>query len=113
MAGRLTRGDIILVSAPGEYGKPRPAIVVQSAFMADLIDSVIVCPLTTTVVSAPEIRPTIVPDPVNGLREPSQAMVDKIMAVHVRRIGREIGHLAPLDMANVRRAMAFVLGILE
>jgi mRNA interferase MazF len=108
----LIRGDVILVSAPGEFGKPRPAVVVQSNFLAGAIESVIVCPLTSTMSPTPRIRPTILPDPENGLRQPSQAMADKIMAVHVRRLGK-IGHLAPSDMAKLNRAVEFVLGFLD
>ncbi|MGA9549823.1 MAG: type II toxin-antitoxin system PemK/MazF family toxin, partial [Rhodomicrobium sp.] len=26
----MKRGDIVIVSAPGDYGKPRPAVVIQS-----------------------------------------------------------------------------------
>jgi mRNA interferase MazF len=81
--------------------------------MTEPIESVIVCPLTSMMSPTPRIRPTILPDLENGLRQPSQAMADKIMAVHVRRLGREIGHLAPTDMAKVSRAVAFVLGLLE
>ena len=45
----MRRGDVVLVVLPGDYGKPRPAITVQS----DLLNtedpaSYLVCPLTTT-----------------------------------------------------------------
>ena len=26
----MRRGDIVVVAAPGDYGKPRPAVVVQA-----------------------------------------------------------------------------------
>jgi len=109
----LIRGTVILIAAPGDFGKPRPAVVVQSNFVTGTIESVIVCPLTSMMSATPRIRPTILPDLGNGLRQPSQAMTDKIIALHVRRIGREIGHLAASDIASVDRAMAFVLGLLD
>ena len=30
MASAVKRGDIVTVSAPRDYGKPRPAVVIQS-----------------------------------------------------------------------------------
>ena len=26
----MKRGDVVIVSAPGDFGKPRPAVVIQS-----------------------------------------------------------------------------------
>ena len=43
----MKRGDLITVAVSGDYGKPRPALVIQSDFLADT-DSVLVCLLTTT-----------------------------------------------------------------
>lgn len=41
----MQRGDIVTVSLPRDYGKPRPALVVQSDLLQEL-DSVLVCPIT-------------------------------------------------------------------
>ena len=46
----MKQGDIIAVSLPGDYGKPRPAVVVQSDDFAHL-HSVTVLPLTSNVLS--------------------------------------------------------------
>jgi mRNA interferase MazF len=35
----MRRGDVVTVAASGDYGKPRPAVIVQS----DTFPSVIVC----------------------------------------------------------------------
>lgn len=40
------RGDLVTVFLPGDHGKPRPALVVQSDLLADL-DSVVLCPITS------------------------------------------------------------------
>jgi hypothetical protein len=48
MAGALMRrGHFVVVATSGDYGKPRPALVVQSELFAEL-PSVVICPLTTT-----------------------------------------------------------------
>jgi mRNA interferase MazF len=39
----MDRGSVVLVSAKGEYGKTRPAVVVQSSRMESIVESVTVC----------------------------------------------------------------------
>jgi mRNA interferase MazF len=39
------RGDLVTVSLPGDYGKPRTALVIQSDLLNEL-DSVVFCPVT-------------------------------------------------------------------
>lgn len=92
-----------------EYGKPRPALVVQS----DLFDehpSVTLLPLTTDLRPTPLFRIDIEPRRENGLREPSQIMVDKVQTVSRGKIGRRIGGLTDDEMLAVDRALALFLG---
>jgi mRNA interferase MazF len=43
MAEILKRGDIVVVAAPGDYGKPRPAVVVQADALTEAgLQSVVV-----------------------------------------------------------------------
>ena len=54
----MKRGDLVTVAVSGDYGKPRPALVVQAdAF--DLHPSVIVLPLTSELHDAPLFRVTV------------------------------------------------------
>lgn len=110
MAGRLTHGDVIVVSPPGEYGKPRPAVIVQSE-ITEVLTSVIVCPLSTSLVDSGPLRPLIEPARENELRETSQVMVDKITAVHLRRTGGRIGRITTADMRVIDASLAAVLGL--
>lgn len=106
----MMRGDVVVVALSGDLGKPRPAVVVQS----DLFNStatVVVLPITSTLVDAPLIRHPVAPDPRNGLRVVSQVMVDKPSSVRRERIGQTIGRLAEADMTVVNRLMALVLGL--
>ena len=43
----MLRGEVVIVSAQGDYGKPRPAVVVQNSRLLDQLDSVTVCFLTS------------------------------------------------------------------
>ncbi len=76
----MKRGDLITVALSGDYGKPRPALVIQSDFLSET-DSILVCLLTSTIRAAPLYRLSLPHGDRTGLREPSQVMVDKIMAI--------------------------------
>jgi mRNA interferase MazF len=106
----MNRGDLVTATLPGDFGKPRPALIIQAdAF--DHLSSVTVLPLTTFVLDAPSFRVAIAPSTGNGLREPSQVMVDKAYTLHRRKIGYVIGRLADADMLAVNRALALFFGL--
>ena len=101
------------VAATGDFGKPRPAVIVQTDAFPERHASVIVCQLTSDLVDAPAFRVTVDPSAQNGLRVRSQVMADKPVTVRRTRIGRHIGHLAPDDMAQLNTALAFVMGLAD
>jgi mRNA interferase MazF len=72
----VKRGDFVLAVVHGDYGKPRPAVVVESDLFNPTHASLLVCLLTTDLIDAPLFRLTIAPSAANGLREMSQIMVD-------------------------------------
>ena len=109
----MQRGDVVTVAAAGDYGKPRPAVVVQTdAFPANHA-SVVVCQLTSELADAPDFRITVEPKPENGLRLISQVMADKPVTVRRERIGQKIGRLGNQDMARLGIALAFVFGLAD
>jgi mRNA interferase MazF len=87
----VKRGDIVLVVAPGDYGKPRPAVIVQSDLYNATHASLLVCLLTTEIIKAPLFRLSLRPTPENGLRDISQIMVDKLLAIPRSRVDDVIG----------------------
>ncbi len=107
----ISRGDVVIVAAPGDYGKPRPAVIVQSDAFPLSHASVVVCQLTTELAEAPDFRVTIEPDPATGLRARSQIMADKPVTVRRERIGRRIGRLTSADIGRLNAALAFVMGL--
>ena len=108
----MKRGDIVTVAMAGDYGKPRPAVVVQSDWLEET-ESVLVCLLTTTARDAPLYRLSIQPTAQTGLREPSQIMVDKIMAVRRERCGSVIGRIGEAETLALGRLLALVIGIAD
>lgn len=109
----MRRGDIVAVAVSGDYGKPRPAVVVQSDALTSEHASVIVCQMTSYIEEATAFRVTVEPGPNNGLRIRSQIMVDKPVTIRRERIGTEIGRLATTDMARLNTALAFVMGLAD
>jgi len=107
----VKRGEVVTVVLPGDYGKPRPAVVVQSDLFNDTHASVTVAPVTSTLVNAPLFRLVVEPSTRNGLRVLSQVMVDKLTTVRRERIGGTVGELEPDTLTRVNRALALWLGV--
>jgi mRNA interferase MazF len=106
----VRRGDLVTVAMPGAFGKPRPALVIQSDQFAHT-GTVTVLLLSGTLVDAPLIRPTVQPTPRNGLVKPSQIQIDKAMSVKRDKIGPPIGRLDDEIMLAVTRSLALFLGL--
>lgn len=106
----MKRGDIVIVAVKGEYGKPRPAVIVQADEIED-IDTVLVCLFTSNREQVRSFRYLVEPSPENGLRAPSSIMVDKITIVLRNKIESPVGRLSPAEMADVDLRLALVLGL--
>ena len=105
----MRRGDLVTIAFPGIYGKPRPALIIQS----DLFDehpSMTVLPVTSELRDTPLFRITVEPADVNGLRKRSQVMVDKAQTVPREKVGETFGRLDDTTMLSVTRALAVFLG---
>ena len=104
------RGGLITVALQGDYGKPRPAVVIQS----DLFDehpSVTLLPLTSDLRDTPLFRITIDPSAENGLRQRSQIMIDKIQTVPRAKVGPSLGRLSDDEQIAVNRSLMLFLGL--
>ena len=109
----MKRGDVVTVAAAGDYGKPRPAVVVQTDALPLTHASVIVCQMTSELVDADDFRVSIEPTEKNGLRVPSQVMADKPVTIRRERIGRQLGRLDEQDIARLNIALAFTMGLAD
>ena len=106
----MRRGDLVTIAMQGDFGKPRPALVVQAdAFNAH--PSVTVLPVSSALVAAPLLRITLQPSVGNGLQKPSQVMVDKALTVKREKLGPAFGHVEADTMLEVERCLAVFLGI--
>ena len=105
----IRRGDVVTVAIPGDFGKPRPALVIQSDRF-DTTATVTVLLVSSTLVEAPLIRPTVEPSAANGLLKRSQVMADKAMTVRRDRLGERLGRLEAEALLAVDRSLAVFFG---
>jgi len=106
----VKRGDLVTVVSSGDYGKPRPALIVQVDLYAEH-PSLTVLPLTSDLHDMPSIRVTVEPGEGTGLRLRSQVMVDKVTTILRAKAGTRIGRLDEATLASVGRALAAFLGV--
>jgi mRNA interferase MazF len=106
----MNRSDLVAAIIPGDYGKPRPVLVVQSDAFREL-PSLTVLPLTSELMDWPLFRITIQPTRQNGLHTRSQIMIDKAATVPLTKVRGHIGHIGDETMRRVDRALARFLGL--
>jgi mRNA interferase MazF len=105
----MRRGDLVTVAVQGDFGKLGPALIVQADAFADHA-TVTVLLVSNALVDAPLLRLTVQPDTANGLRRPSQIMVDKAMTIMRIELGEAFGRLDGDAMVEVERRLAVFLG---
>ena len=98
------------VALAGAYGKPRPALVIQSDLFAKH-PSVTILPVTTELRPIEIFRIAVEPSSENGLRAPSQIMVDKVHTIPREKAGAPFGEVESRTLKAVDRALAVFLGL--
>ena len=106
----MIRGDFVTIAMQSDFGKPRPALVIQADPFGEHT-TVTVLPVTSKLVAAPLLRITVQPNVENGLQKPSQVMLDKTITVKRDKIGQAFGRIDVDAMVEVERCLAVFLGI--
>ncbi|MDX2178770.1 MAG: type II toxin-antitoxin system PemK/MazF family toxin [Bryobacteraceae bacterium] len=101
----------MIAAAPGDYGKPRPAVVVQNDLLNGRYPSVVLCPCTSETDLASDLRPLLQPSRQNGLKVPSRVMVDKVFSVAALKASPPVGLLNASEMESIDRALRIVLDL--
>jgi mRNA interferase MazF len=105
MARGLTWGDIRLV----EFGRPdkaRPVLVLSRARAVEVLNAVMVAPITSTIRGN---RTEVLLGIAEGLKGPSAAKLDALQTVDKKRVGRFLGSIAPERRAEIRRGVLFAM----
>ncbi len=105
----MKRGDLVTIALQGDYGKPRPALVVQSDLFSEH-PSVTILPVTSDLRKAPLFRIDVEPTAGTNLKNRSQVMVDKVQTVPCEKVGAAFGQLDDAAMLSINRALAVWLG---
>jgi mRNA interferase MazF len=106
----MKRGDLVTVALPGDFGKPRPALVIRSDLFAGYF-LVTVLPITSDLDKAPSLRILVEPAPANGLRKPSHVMINAIQTVRREKIGKKTGHIDDETLMAAEHALMVYLGL--
>ena len=109
----MMRGDIVIVSISGDYGKPRPAVVIQSDTFVPTHATILICPITSDSERASLFRIPLRPGLETGLEKESEIMVDKIITMRREKIGRKIGTLDGGTTLQLNRFLALFLGLIS
>jgi mRNA interferase MazF len=104
------RGEFVTIAMQGDFGKPRPALVIQADLFSEHA-TVTVLPVASTLVEAPLLRITVQASRENGLQKASQVMIDKALTVKRDKIGPAIGRIDMNAMVEIERCLAVFLGI--
>jgi mRNA interferase MazF len=107
----VSRGDVAIAAAPGDYGKPRPVLILQSDKFQETASVIVALITSDQRPLAALFRKPIQPSDQNGLREPSDVMLDKLVTFPRSKIGKTIGHLTSTEMTEINAALALLLGI--
>ena len=106
MAGRVSRGDVWMY----EFGKPdklRPVVVLTRDTAIELLHSVLVAPVTSTIHG---ISSEVLVGEAEGLKRPSSVKLDNLQSVERARLRRFVGSLGAEKMRLVCRALAVAVG---
>lgn len=106
----MRRGEFVTVALQGDFGKPRPALIIQADTFAEHPSATLLL-VTSALVDAPLLRVTVAPNKENGLNRTSQIMIDRAMTVMRAKLGESFGRLDPDRMLEVERRLAVFLGI--
>jgi len=108
----MRRGDIVTVISSGDFGKPRPAVIIQGdSLNLAKPNSTIVALITSSLQDAPLLRLTLEPSPENGLKKLSQIQSNRIMSIRTDRIGANIGRLNGNQQVELNRLLALSIGL--
>jgi mRNA interferase MazF len=109
----MKRGDVVIVSGRGDYGKPRPAVVIQNERLIGKIDSISVCLMTSDLSNESLLRVTIDPEESNGLRARSQVQIEKIMSFPSEKVRGPGGELSIDQLYEIDRGLMFHLDLVQ
>ena len=106
MARRVARGEV-WAYAFRKPDKRRPVVVLSRPEAIDVLHTVMVAPVTSTIRGIPS---EVVVGIDEGLKHDSAVNLDHVQTVEQTRLSRYVGRLGPEKMRAVCRALAIAAG---
>ena len=106
MARRVRRGEI-WTYAFGSPDRTRPVLVLTRQEVIELLRTVMVAPVTSTIRGAPS---EVIVGIDEGLKHDSAVNLDHVQTVETSRLGRRLGEANAAKMRAVCRALAIAAG---
>jgi len=107
------RGDIVLVNfnpaKGGEMGKLRPAIIMSTQEEIEILNTIIVIPLSTVIEKDAYPYRVFIPKRDN-LQHCSDACVYEIRALSKLRLREKVARLSEKEVKNLQKALCSILG---
>src|SRR6266481_5630430 len=103
----MRRGDVVTVAATGDYGKPRPAVIVQTDALPAEHASVVVCQMTSEGDDAQDFRVAVEPSTRNGLRTTSRDWMSPWRSSWAWQIKRDSSRPAGVGLSIKRRSSGY------
>ena len=97
---------------PGDHGKPRPAVIIQTDGAVG-IETLIICMVTSDREEPWSFRVDLPVSAANGLIKPSRIMTDKMFTVKKAKCGKVFGNIGPDALAELNTAIAIITGLAD
>ena len=96
-----------------EVGKTRPVVVIHSALIEGVLQTSIVCPITTQLSSATLLRVHIPfqDTSTTGLTEPSDIIVDQIRSIDNQRLIQKLGELPQKQIDQLQNSLQTIIAV--
>ena len=111
----IRRGDLFRVdlnpTRGSEQAGRRPVVIIQNDLGNEKAPTVIIAPLTTTSFTKHFPTNVYVPAGTSGLNQDSTILLSQIRTIDKSRLSSKIGHLPPVHLGEVNRAIAISLGL--
>lgn len=107
----MKRGDLYWCAINRDFGKIRPALIIQNGLLLEGAPTVVVLPLTGASGDPDTPRVQVSPSARNGLEKPSDIMIDKPHAIRIERIKDRIGEIDAGTLRLVESRLRFWLDL--
>lgn len=94
-----------------ESGKIRPVLIIQTDLLNGLLDSTLICPITTQVIGVDNPLRHAIGSGKSGLVKESEILIDQIRAIENKRLIQHLGQLEPQHWGLIKQKIADIFDL--